>query len=126
MLGGGAVEGGMPVWRYVSNRFLTLVGNILLGTKVFFFASGSRHTRWNCDWSSDVCSSDLATASCATAPTACSCRARAPTCSSTRTTSTTTASSATSTSTTATPRPTASSSSTTTTGRSRPDRKSVV
>src|SRR6267143_5042327 len=26
---------------------------------VFFFASRSRHTRWNCDWSSDVCSSDL-------------------------------------------------------------------
>src|SRR5438309_7107079 len=26
----------------------------------FFFSSGSRHTIWNCDWSSDVCSSDLA------------------------------------------------------------------
>src|SRR6266481_6706260 len=25
----------------------------------FFFASRSRHTSWNCDWSSDVCSSDL-------------------------------------------------------------------
>src|SRR5689334_4252341 len=25
----------------------------------FFFASRRRHTRWNCDWSSDVCSSDL-------------------------------------------------------------------
>src|SRR6267143_4193801 len=25
----------------------------------FFFSSRSRHTRWNCDWSSDVCSSDL-------------------------------------------------------------------
>src|SRR5689334_12782217 len=25
-----------------------------------FFSSRGRHTRWNCDWSSDVCSSDLA------------------------------------------------------------------
>src|SRR5438309_6483130 len=25
----------------------------------FFFSSGRRHTRWNYDWSSDVCSSDL-------------------------------------------------------------------
>src|SRR5689334_24852644 len=27
--------------------------------RVFFFSSRRRHTRWNCDWSSDVCSSDL-------------------------------------------------------------------
>src|SRR6266568_1795493 len=26
----------------------------------FFFSSRRRHTRWNCDWISDVCSSDLA------------------------------------------------------------------
>src|SRR6516164_11306300 len=25
----------------------------------FFFSSRRRHTRWNCDWGSDVCSSDL-------------------------------------------------------------------
>src|SRR6266481_7987974 len=25
----------------------------------FFFSSRRRHTRWNCDWSPDVCSSDL-------------------------------------------------------------------
>src|SRR2546430_9050898 len=25
----------------------------------FFFSSRSRHTRFDCDWSSDVCSSDL-------------------------------------------------------------------
>src|SRR5689334_12491825 len=25
---------------------------------VVFFSSRRRHTRWNCDWSSDVCSSD--------------------------------------------------------------------
>src|SRR5690349_22459527 len=30
-----------------------------LGTSVFFFACGRRHTRSLRDWSSDVCSSDL-------------------------------------------------------------------
>src|SRR5689334_5443483 len=30
---------------------------------LFFFSSRRRHTRWNCDWSSDVCSSDLAESS---------------------------------------------------------------
>src|SRR5438309_2042207 len=28
-------------------------------SSIFFFSSRRRHTRWNCDWSSDVCSSDL-------------------------------------------------------------------
>src|SRR5689334_16196396 len=28
-------------------------------THGFFFSSRRRHTMWNCDWSSDVCSSDL-------------------------------------------------------------------
>src|SRR5689334_5468340 len=27
--------------------------------RAFFFSSSRRHARWNCDWSSDVCSSDL-------------------------------------------------------------------
>src|SRR2546427_10637491 len=27
--------------------------------RVFFFSSRRRHTRFDCDWSSDVCSSDL-------------------------------------------------------------------
>src|SRR5689334_24994781 len=27
--------------------------------RLFVFSSRRRHTRWNCDWSSDVCSSDL-------------------------------------------------------------------
>src|SRR5689334_21740943 len=31
----------------------------LLAALDFFFSSRRRHTRWNCDWSSDVCSSDL-------------------------------------------------------------------
>src|SRR2546430_11517754 len=30
-------------------------------TFFFFFSSRRRHTRFDCDWSSDVCSSDLAT-----------------------------------------------------------------
>src|SRR5256886_6204651 len=28
--------------------------------RLFFFSSRRRHTRFDCDWSSDVCSSDLA------------------------------------------------------------------
>src|SRR2546430_12512086 len=28
--------------------------------EIFFFSSRRRHTRFDCDWSSDVCSSDLA------------------------------------------------------------------
>src|SRR2546430_12541524 len=33
---------------------------ILLRMHGFFFSSRRRHTRFDCDWSSDVCSSDLA------------------------------------------------------------------
>src|SRR5689334_23545344 len=36
--------------------FLILISNFFF---FFFFSSRRRHTRWNCDWSSDVCSSDL-------------------------------------------------------------------
>src|SRR3989344_7655421 len=36
----------------VKSKFLSGVG-------VFFFSSRRRHTRLTCDWSSDVCSSDL-------------------------------------------------------------------
>src|SRR2546430_13938122 len=31
-----------------------------MGLFTFFFSSRRRHTRFDCDWSSDVCSSDLA------------------------------------------------------------------
>src|SRR2546430_5218541 len=31
---------------------------------VFFFSSRRRHTRFDCDWSSDVCSSDLIPGKC--------------------------------------------------------------
>src|SRR5205085_4587526 len=33
--------------------------NVLLFFLFFFFSSRRRHTRFDCDWSSDVCSSDL-------------------------------------------------------------------
>jgi glycosyltransferase involved in cell wall biosynthesis len=42
ILGGHALKGGMPLWRYVANRGLTFVGNLLLGTKVSEFHTGYR------------------------------------------------------------------------------------
>ena len=42
ILGGHAREGGMPLWRYVANRFLTLAGNLLLGAKLSEFHTGYR------------------------------------------------------------------------------------
>src|SRR2546430_13740589 len=32
---------------------------LVLGLGIVFFSSRRRHTRFDCDWSSDVCSSDL-------------------------------------------------------------------
>jgi hypothetical protein len=34
ILGRGALAGGMPVYKYVSNRFLTLVENPMIGQKL--------------------------------------------------------------------------------------------
>src|SRR2546430_13084140 len=44
----------------------------------FFFSSRRRHTRFDCDWSSDVCSSDLAACPSrgSSAPHSCACRGR--------------------------------------------------
>ncbi len=42
ILGGGALRGGMPVWRYVANRLLTLFENLLLGAKLSEYHSGYR------------------------------------------------------------------------------------
>jgi glycosyltransferase involved in cell wall biosynthesis len=42
ILGGGARTGGMPWWRYLSNRALTFVENILLGSKLSEFHTGYR------------------------------------------------------------------------------------
>src|SRR5689334_24788925 len=33
--------------------------DVVIASSHFFFSSSIRHTSWNCDWSSDVCSSDL-------------------------------------------------------------------
>src|SRR5256886_4316145 len=40
------------------NACLELV-YVLIAIVFFFFSSRRRHTRFDCDWSSDVCSSDL-------------------------------------------------------------------
>src|SRR6266513_4498934 len=42
ILGGGALRGGMPWWKYISNRFLTFVENILLGAKLSEYHTGYR------------------------------------------------------------------------------------
>ncbi len=42
ILGGGALHGGMPWWKYVANRFLTLVENLLLGAKLSEYHTGYR------------------------------------------------------------------------------------
>jgi glycosyltransferase involved in cell wall biosynthesis len=42
ILGGGAVKGRMPWWRYVANRFLTAADNILIGSKLSEFHTGYR------------------------------------------------------------------------------------
>lgn len=42
ILGGYAVRGGMPVWKYIANRVLTLVENILLGAKLSEYHTGYR------------------------------------------------------------------------------------
>jgi len=42
ILGGYALRGGMPVWKYVANRFLTLTENLLLGVKLSEYHTGYR------------------------------------------------------------------------------------
>lgn len=42
ILGGYALQGGMPVWKYVANRFLTFVENLLLGAKLSEYHTGYR------------------------------------------------------------------------------------
>ena len=42
ILGVGARRGGMPAWKYVSNRFLTFVENLLLGYKLAEYHTGYR------------------------------------------------------------------------------------
>lgn len=42
ILGGGAIRGGMPIYKYVSNRLLTLFQNILMGQKLSEYHTGYR------------------------------------------------------------------------------------
>ena len=42
ILGGHALAGGMPVWKYVANRFLTFAENLLLGAKLSEYHTGYR------------------------------------------------------------------------------------
>jgi len=42
ILGGGALSGGMPLWKYIANRFLTLVENLLIGAKLSEYHTGYR------------------------------------------------------------------------------------
>jgi glycosyltransferase involved in cell wall biosynthesis len=42
ILGGYALKGGMPAWKYIANRFLTLAENILLGAKLSEYHTGYR------------------------------------------------------------------------------------
>lgn len=42
ILGGYALRGGMPIWKYVSNRFLTGFENVLTGAKLSEYHTGYR------------------------------------------------------------------------------------
>ena len=42
ILGGYALNGGMPVWKYIANRGLTFVENLLLGAKLSEYHTGYR------------------------------------------------------------------------------------
>ncbi|MBR0568239.1 glycosyltransferase family 2 protein [Azoarcus sp. L1K30] len=42
VLGGGALKGGMPLWKYIANRCLTAFENILLGAKLSEYHTGYR------------------------------------------------------------------------------------
>jgi glycosyltransferase involved in cell wall biosynthesis len=42
IIGGEAVKGGMPVYKYIANRFLTAFENIMLGSKLSEFHTGYR------------------------------------------------------------------------------------
>ena len=40
--GGGALRGGMPIWKYIANRGLTIFQNLLLGARLSEYHSGYR------------------------------------------------------------------------------------
>ncbi len=45
ILGNGAIDGGMPRYKYIANRFLTLFQNILIGQKLSEYHTGFRAFR---------------------------------------------------------------------------------
>lgn len=48
MLGGGAIKGGMPIWKYAANKCLTTFENLMLGIKLSEYHTGYRA------WSKEV------------------------------------------------------------------------
>src|SRR3954453_22048132 len=42
ILGGGALRGGMPLYKYIANRFLTLFQNLMMGAKLSEYHTGFR------------------------------------------------------------------------------------
>src|SRR2546430_3603691 len=50
-------DGKVPAFKRDAVRIIQRTAEEVL--RVFFFSSRRRHTRFDCDWSSDVCSSDL-------------------------------------------------------------------
>ena len=42
ILGGYALRGGMPMWKYIANRFLTFAENVMLGAKLSEYHTGYR------------------------------------------------------------------------------------
>ncbi len=42
ILGGAALKGGMPLYKYISNRFLTFIENMVLGVKLSEYHTGFR------------------------------------------------------------------------------------
>jgi glycosyltransferase involved in cell wall biosynthesis len=42
ILGGQALKGGMPIWKYIANRVLTLAENLLIGAKLSEYHTGYR------------------------------------------------------------------------------------
>lgn len=42
IIGGGALKGGMPLYKYVANRFLTAIQNLLTGAKLSEYHTGYR------------------------------------------------------------------------------------
>jgi glycosyltransferase involved in cell wall biosynthesis len=42
ILGGHALKGGMPLWKYIANRVLTFIENVLMGAKLSEYHTGYR------------------------------------------------------------------------------------